>query len=858
MMLAMIDRRARILEKVGSDPVVCRISELRDRPFVVLLGEPGIGKSTVLRDEATADGVAIIPVRAAIGGIVVPPSGTPLYLDGLDEYRADGNEADKMWQVAKLLRDAAPLRWRLTCRAEDWRGDADRKVLAHTGSVTVAQLLPLSLEESVEVLARLGEPDPAAFIVEARRVGAGGLLESPLSLRLLRAAISDKGAWPTTRFDLFDEATRQFTFEHNEDHQARRDRSRANEIAATADRFALTLLATGSRSIWRSPAPPPSATVPSDVFGIPTALIADTLDTPLFTGPEDEFEVMHRSVAEFLAARELAAAIAGCEERAALPLGRALALLSGPNGKVPSELRGVQAWLAAHLAKRGDGVRAREVIDRDPIGALAYGDSAAFDHPTAMRLFESLDEKDPYFLGSTTIDQSTVAGGFAREDMAASFLSVLNAPAYTHKLSLVFSILEHGRMLPAVHSRLWEIATDPGRDEWQRSRASDAWLAGKSDAPHARRVLLDALASEPPSVARETLRGKLLAAAPPGMLAIADVKDVIIAFVATERDNVVMRLYPLRRRLVAEPMPDLFADPLKAWLPDEDQRRQSLELDSLIDAALAAAIQADDGADAERLWRWTVNARDDIWEPLGEKAGKAMTDWLDAAPERAAMLFDAILADRAADDGPWAFGQAFAVLAGRFPGAALRDHVRAHAEAATDPAKREWLVKVLVELARNKATAPHDYEAIYTWVEAHQPALLPRLASSELDDFYQKKLASKKKMTGKRNAAHQELVDALAPQLEALRAGTAVGALDELARFYLQIDGAAERTGERRLADETTSEIADAALAGFDAIAQGDPPLSPEDIGRLEAAGALNEAELPILAGILRMLGSGE
>ncbi|MDK2757411.1 MAG: hypothetical protein KYX66_11790 [Blastomonas fulva] len=853
----MIDRRVKILAKDGSEPAVRRMSELRDRPFVVLLGEPGIGKSTVLEVEAAADGVATVPVRAAIGG-VVPLAGTALYLDGLDEYRADGNEADKMWQVAKLLRDLAPPRWRLTCRAEDWRSDADRKVLANAGAVTVAQLLALSLEESAEVLSRLGELDPAAFIADARRVGAGGLLESPLSLRLLRAAISNKGAWPTTRFDLFAEATRQFTFEHNEDHQARRDRSRADEIAATADRFALTLLTTGSRSIWRSPAAPPSGTVPSDVFGIPTAVIADTLDTPLFTGPENEFELMHRSVAEFLAARELAAAVAGNDERAALPLGRALALLSGANGRVPSELRGVQAWLAAHLAKRGDAVRTSEVIDRDPIGALAYGDPAVFDHPTAMRLFESLDEKDPYFLGSTTIDGSTVLGGLAREDMATTFLSALNAPAYTHKLSLVFSILEHGRILPTVHPRLWDLATDPSRDEWQRSRAADAWLAGEPDPAHARRALFNALASETPSVARETLRSKLLAAAPPGTLGISDIKDVIAAFIATDRDDVVMRLYPLQRRLVAEPMPGLFADPLKTWLPDENNRRQSLELDSLIDAALAAAIQADDGADAGRLWRWTANARDDIWEPLGKKAGKAMIDWLGAGPDRAAKLFEAILADAAPDDGPWTFGHSFATLAGQFPGAAVRDHVRDRAEAAADPGAREWLAKVLVELARNKATPPSEYYAIFLWVETHQPALLERLASSELDETHQKRQASKKELAGKRNAAHQKLVHALAPQLEALSAGAAVAALDELARFYLQIDGANGLTGEKRLIEETTRDIGEAALAGFDALALAEPPLTPEEIGRLEADGSSHYAELPILAGIVRMLAGHE
>ena len=48
-----IDRRIKIVDgKENGNRSIERVSDLRAMPFVVLLGEPGIGKSTVLAKEA--------------------------------------------------------------------------------------------------------------------------------------------------------------------------------------------------------------------------------------------------------------------------------------------------------------------------------------------------------------------------------------------------------------------------------------------------------------------------------------------------------------------------------------------------------------------------------------------------------------------------------------------------------------------------------------------------------------------------------------------------------------------------------------------------------------------------------------
>ena len=102
------------------------------------------------------------------------------------------------------------------------------------------------------------------------------------------------------------------------------------------------------------------------------------LDTALFRGEGEAFEPMHRTVAEFLAGQALARTIVGERDRAALPLSRALAMITSDDERPPTELRGLYAWLAAHLAMLGDEAGAMRLIETDAVTVLFYGDAAVF------------------------------------------------------------------------------------------------------------------------------------------------------------------------------------------------------------------------------------------------------------------------------------------------------------------------------------------------------------------------------------------------------------------------------------------------------------------------------------------------
>lgn len=343
-----IDRRIEVIDGSSEQRASIRhVSDLRLCPFVVLLGEPGIGKSTVLDVEAASESVPVFKVRELMTGSI-PTGETTLFLDALDEYRSDGQRSDKIYSLGRAIAAAKPLRWRLTCRSEDWRKGADVTPIQRTTGavpVLVVQILPLDHDEACSVLKTLGESDPEAFLAKAETLGVSGLVENPLSLKLLHKAVAGGGAWPGARYDMFSSAVRELAHEHNDEYKFV-ERSSPDEIVTAASNICLLLLTTGSRAIWRSNGAPP---VEADLRAYLTAhdlevshsILADVLDTALFRGEGEVFEPMHRTVAEFLAGQALAQAVVGTGGRAALPLSRAVTLVTGPDGGPPTELRGL-------------------------------------------------------------------------------------------------------------------------------------------------------------------------------------------------------------------------------------------------------------------------------------------------------------------------------------------------------------------------------------------------------------------------------------------------------------------------------------------------------------------------------------
>ena len=381
------------------------------------------------------------------------------------------------------------------------------------------------------------------------------------------------------------------------------------------------------------------------------------------------------------------------------------------------------------------------LIEKDAVTVLAYGDAAVFDLTSRRAILHNLDREDPYFRSSEV--GITAIGGLAGEDLASDFASLLqNPPQQSHRLLTVLEALTVGRPVNALLPLLQEIAMEPQRPEWQRWRAADAFLNGADDVALARRALLDAVASEPPSPGREALRLHLASALPSNALSVTDIKSLISDGERCREQNTVRSLYTLTHRLEAEPRPELFEEPTTTWLPRQESG-PSVEVKSFLDHALAAAIRADRSLPARQLWTWICNVRDHEWSRLAAETTKAVDEWLDAEPGRDVALFNVIMADEDPDAGPWMTESTYAHTIGRLAsGAIIRDMLDRFA-GSSDAAHAKKFLERAVHVARRGSDAEAYWE-VYAYIAAQpcSPEFLEAFTVCPIEPWRQSALRS--------------------------------------------------------------------------------------------------------------------
>ncbi|PKO36775.1 MAG: hypothetical protein CVU33_16635 [Betaproteobacteria bacterium HGW-Betaproteobacteria-6] len=716
------------------------LNDLAAYQKVVLLGEPGIGKTTALNFMADREQAHVTNVRELIND---PPANANngLFLDALDEYRSDGGKKDKIYTLAKLIREKSPDRWRLTCRAEDWRNQADTAPLekGSTQSIVVAQLLPLDYDEACKVLSSLGEKNSDAFMEQAENLGAHAFTENPLSLKLLHKAVSDDGNWPATRFELFTSAITKLAHEHNKEYQADYERSSPGKIIQAAGKIALLQLLSGARAIWRSQGPTPDdadqrAFVTMHDLQLGPNLLRDSLDTPLFRGEGESFEFMHRTIAEFLAGQTLASAVTAHGPKARFPLRRALALVTG-NDCPPTELRGIFAWFAAHLAQQGDHTGARQMAEIDACSLLTYGDAAAFNTDTRRTLLHNLDRDDPYFRAPE--QGITVLGGLLDQTLIEDVIKILkNPPKESHLLLTIAESLASGQPIPALQPHLKEFVLNPNHTGWQRKRILEAFIHGSKNRIADLRELFDELACETASMEREELRIAIAGELHPKHLMVTELQKLLADFERTPEDSTIGRLCSLEKAFAQNPFSAIFESPYTSWRPSPSSSN-SPEVDRLLDKMLAASILSDQELTGEKLWRWVVNSRQYIWHnnDPDEETRAAVGKWLEPGQHRESELFEAILASLNAETGIYCADQIYLSLSGHWPSESTLQTLLSKVKSGNAENIAPALLAIFVQKARQAQSESTLFWEIYELLEdrPEYADLLARLTTTDAE-----------------------------------------------------------------------------------------------------------------------------
>jgi len=468
-----LEREARVREKDERLSAPQPLSDYRDVPAWVLLGDPGAGKSDVFNSLSLSEGGTCVSARDFVELDLPSDWQEPLFIDGLDEITSgQAMGSTPLGQIRQKLQRLGTPKFRLSCREADWRGNVDAEALKQlVGGDSFAELhlAPLSHAQSVALIAHwqpCTEAQAEAFKQEAEKRDLGGLLDNPQTLRMLvKAHAANGGDWPASKTQTYEMACEQLVREHNDEHLANsRDSTPSDDQTLLAAGYlCAVMLLSGSGAIAlqrRSQSGVGVVTLPElksadSAPDLPACRAA--LHTRLFRGNgTGDFWPVHRTVAEYLGAQYLASRI-----QAGLPASRVQALMLGEDAGIVPELRGLHAWLAATAPEE----LRRELIERDPLGVVLNGDVRAFHHTDKLAVLNALQHEAtqaPSFRRGSWI--SYPFGALATSDMEDAFKVLLQpperSPAHQAVLECLLDALMHGQPMPTLIPILEQVARD--------------------------------------------------------------------------------------------------------------------------------------------------------------------------------------------------------------------------------------------------------------------------------------------------------------------------------------------------------------------------------------------------------------
>jgi hypothetical protein len=388
---------------------------------LILMGEPGIGKSTEIEEQfrgtqgrVKLDGNEALffnlrnyqtttLLRDEIFGHpqfqswIVQTNHLYLYLDSLDEGLLSANTL-ATWLSAELQKyPVGRLYLRVACRTAEWPKilEAGLRKLWSEEQVTVVELAPLRRKDVYQA-AQTSGLDPEAFLDAVRQRDAVPLAIRPITLDFLLKTFRKRQQLPATKAELYDRSCLLLCEEQNPSRLASGGRPvlSSGQLLAVSSRIAAVTIFCNRTAIWTGTPitdAPEGDTILRELVGgteradgnsfiIGEEQIRQALATGLFTarGPQ-RLGWAHQTFAEYLTAYYL--------NGRDLSLDQKMGLLIYPGdreGRIITQLHETAAWLAGM-----DREIFKRIADADP-QVLLLGDVANADQADRVRLVENL------------------------------------------------------------------------------------------------------------------------------------------------------------------------------------------------------------------------------------------------------------------------------------------------------------------------------------------------------------------------------------------------------------------------------------------------------------------------------------
>ncbi|MXZ73312.1 MAG: hypothetical protein F4Z04_17660 [Acidobacteria bacterium] len=892
-------------ESQRSDGRASRLLEsYRENAAYVLLGDPGAGKSVAFETECAAHGSQACLVTAR-DFLTFDLSDHPewggkiLFIDGLDEVRTGAHDVRTPFDAIrrKLDRLGTP-RFRLSCREADWLGANDRANLSTVSPdthVTVLRLDPLT-DDDIELILESLVDDAGEFMAVAREKGVDGLLRNPQCLAMFAEVVGDGRGWPASRLDLFEAACRKLVREHNDEHLAATQSSPGAQVATpqpteealldAAGRLCAVQLIAGIAGYAVTPVAADVAypavdectperdgtSAPVHDVGCRLGELRRVLATKLFSAhASGHFRPVHRHVAEFLGARYLARLIGGssADRRnvgGGLPCGRILSLLTGHDGVVVTELRGLSAWIAAHSRfARSD------LIERDPIGVGLYGDLHRFSAEEKRALLESLRVQASRL--TSVFDATGPFSTLAGTGMEPVFREILTDPSRSDNhqefVYFVLRILAKGKSMPGLSGILVDVVRDETRWPGVNRAGLDALIRSHSDGRQGTATLKELLVAVRSGRVRDPddeLLGTLLGCLYPDDLPPSEVWDHF--FIPSEQE-----LFGAYRSFWCWDLLDKCSDTeaaehldtLAAKLDELRPVMRDRVLEETPLALLARALHAHGSRIAtRRLYDWLGVGlpATELHHPSTSEGARRIRDWLEQHAEiQKAVFAEGVKRCAATDNREWAVALHGVLrhLYGSTPPADFGAWCLDQAIAATDErVSRMYLERSLTALADRTGDEGLSLEVLFERTKGRLDLadIVNKLGRWPLDGHLElvARIRDKQPDQEKVERERREWIEHFRSQEAALRANRGSPALLHgiaLAYFGIAVDAFGDDP-MARLAGCLGNDrrLIEVALSAFRRAIHRDDLPDVAEIIRLDAQGKLHYLALPVLAGL--------
>lgn len=396
------------------------LKKLAGIPFLGLLGEPGMGKSSEFEEAVRQEEhdcaivcdsylhcnlnaysseqrlISKMFENSTIENWKAGEHRLTMFFDGLDEGLLDIKNLSSLLssQFNELSKFVHRLHVRITCRTADWRMGLEQTAISlwSEDRVGVFELAPLRRAD-VAAAAEFESVDGDHLLSEIRRFDLEPFATNPVSLKFLLGIYKQHGSLPDSKLDLYERGCRYLCTETNRN---RLDRGvllniPLDHIFAVASRVAaitvfcgkpsvsMTLAAEEGQGLSISELAGGFEQVGNERIDVTEHLVRETLSTKLFSGRGvHTMGFAHRTYAEFLGARYVT------DGRMALEQQRGLIFHPEMTDRIVPQLAETAAWMAMHSTKIFD-----EIIEENP-RVLLTSDVATVDDKAKERLVDQL------------------------------------------------------------------------------------------------------------------------------------------------------------------------------------------------------------------------------------------------------------------------------------------------------------------------------------------------------------------------------------------------------------------------------------------------------------------------------------